>query len=416
MPGRPTLLKLATWLALWFAACAQAAPDEVLLGGPDGYPRGDRGPQARHLVGAERPENLVDSFSGGLEKLLPYRIVKNAASAAALPRAEKPALFSYLHEGQRHSSDDYLERQRVTGLLVIKDGAIVLERYQYGRTETTRFLSASMAKSIIGLLVGVALEEGKIGSIDDLAKRYVPALEGNPYGETSIKNLLQMSSGARFAEQYDGRDDLAALIRDTIDQQSAGAATVLLPYRERRVQAGRMFYYSSAETQALGLVLSAATGMPVADYLSTRIWQPMGAEDNASYLIDAAGQEATFAFLHARLRDFGRLGMLVANEGRANGKQLVPAAWVRRATEAAEPHVQPFIASSYFGYGYQFWTFPGDKRRFAFIGVRGQVIFVDPALGLVMVQTAVWKTAGDRSARAELLALWRGVVEHYGPW
>ncbi|HSV52294.1 MAG TPA: serine hydrolase, partial [Burkholderiaceae bacterium] len=283
-------------------------------------------------------------------------------------------------------------------------------------TETTRFLSASMAKSIVGLLVGVALEEGRIGSIDDLARQYVPALDGNPYGETSIKNLLQMSSGARFAEQYDGRDDLAALIRDTIEQQSTGAATVLLPYRERRVQAGSMFYYSSAETQALGLVLSAATGMSVAEYLSTRIWQPMGAEDNASYLVDAAGQEATFAFLHARLRDFGRLGMLVANQGRANGKQLVPAAWVRRATEAADPHVQPFIASSYFGYGYQFWTFPGNKRRFAFIGVRGQVIFVDSALGLVMVQTAVWKSAGDRSARAELLALWRGVVEHYGAW
>lgn len=416
MPGPLNLSTTAAWLALGLAACVHAAPDEVLLGGPEGYPRGSGGPQVQHLVGAERPENLVDSFSGGLEKLLPHRIVHKAATAAALARAEKPQVFSYLYEGRRLSSDDYLTRQRVTGLLVIKDGTAVLERYQYGRTETTRFLSASMAKSINGLLVGIALEEGKIGSIDDLAKQYVPALAGNPYGETSIKNLLQMSSGARFAEQYDGQDDLAALIRGTIEQQSAGAAAVLLPYRERRAPAGSLFYYSSAETQALGLVLRAATGMPVAEYLGTRLWQPMGAEDDASYLIDAAGQEATFAFLHARLRDFGRLGMLVANGGRANGRQLVPAAWVSRATEAAEPHVQPFIASSYFGYGYQFWVFPGDKRRFAFIGVRGQVIFVDPALGLVMVQTAVWKTAGDRAARAELLALWRGVVEHYGAW
>lgn len=95
----------------------------------------------------------------------------------------------------------------------------------------------------------------------------------------------------------------------------------------------------------------------------------------------------------------------------------MPAAWLQRATGADAPHAQPFIASSYFGYGYQFWVFPGEQpRRFAFIGVRGQVIFVDPALGLVLVQTAVWKTAGDRVARAELLALWRGVVEHYGKW
>lgn len=416
MPRPLNLLTIAVWLTLGGAVCAQAAPDEVLLGGPQGYPRGSSGPQAQHLVGAERPENLVDSFSGGLEKLLPHRTVPKGATAVVLPRAEKPEVFFYQHEGQRRSSDDYLARQRVTGLLVIKDGTAVLERYQYGRTQATRFLSASMAKSIVGLLVGIAVEEGRIASIDDLAKRYVPALAGNPYGETSIKNLLQMASGADFAEQYDGRDDLAALIRDTIEQQSPGAAAALLPYRGRRAPAGSMFYYSSAETQVLGLVLRGATGMPVADYLGTRIWQPMGAEDDASYLIDAAGQEATFAFLHARLRDFGRLGLLMANGGRANGRQLVPAAWVRRATEAAEPHVQPFIASSYFGYGYHFWVFPGEQRRFAFIGVRGQVIFVDPALGLVLVQTAVWKTAGDRAARAELLALWRGVVEHYGKW
>lgn len=416
MPLSSALSNAAAWLVLWAALGAQAAPDEELLGKLQGYPAGTTGPQAPHLVGTERPHHLVDSFSGGLEKRLPHRIVSKAAHSAPLPRSPAPALFSYQHEGQRRSSDDYLERQRVTGLLVIKDGRIALERYQYQRGETTRFLSASMAKSIVGLLVGIALEEGRIGSLDDLAKQYVPALAGNPYGETSIKNLLQMSSGARFAEQYDGRDDLAALIRDTIDQQSPGAAAVLLPYRERRVAAGKMFYYSSADTQALGLVLRGATGMTVADYLSTRIWQPMGAEDEASFLVDAGGQEATFAFLHARLRDFGRLGMLLANEGRANGKQLVPAAWVRRATEASAPHVQPFIASSYFGYGYQFWTFPGDKRRFAFIGVRGQVIFVDPELQLVMVQTAVWKSAGDRAARAELLALWRGVVEHYGAW
>jgi CubicO group peptidase (beta-lactamase class C family) len=142
----------------------------------------------------------------------------------------------------------------------------------------------------------------------------------------------------------------------------------------------------------------------------------MGAEDDASFLVDAAGQEATFAFLHATLRDFGRLGMLLANEGRANGQQVIPATWLRQATTATAPHVQAHVASAYFGYGYQFWTFPGPRHRFALIGVRGQVIFVDPALRLVLVQTAIWKTAGDRAARADLLALWRGVVEMYGEW
>ena len=108
--------------------------------------------------------------------------------------------------------------------------------------------------------------------------------------------------------------------------------------------------------------------------------------------------------------------MLVANDGKANGRQIVPAAWVRDATQSLDSHVAPGVVSSHFGHGYQFWTFPGGKRRFAFIGVRGQVIYVDPDLNLVMVHTAVWKEVGDRAARAELLALWRGVVAHYGAW
>ena len=123
-------------------------------------------------------------------------------------------------------------------------------------------MSAEVASSIGE--VGIALEERSITSLDDLARRYVPALAGNPYGETSIRHLLQMSSGVKFAEQYDGADDLSRLIRDTIERQSAGSAAVLLPYAERRVEAGKVFHYSSADTQALGLVLRGATGMAVA--------------------------------------------------------------------------------------------------------------------------------------------------------
>jgi CubicO group peptidase (beta-lactamase class C family) len=406
----------AIGLALTLAFTAYAAPDEALLGQAQGYPPATGGALAPHLVAGEQAQHLIDSFSGGLEKRLPHRIVKRGATTQPFAPSPAELAFTYSHESQRRTVADYLNRQHVTGLLVIKDNAVVLERYQYGRTPTTRFLSASMAKSIVGLLVGIAWEEGRIRSLDDLAQVYVPALAGNPYGETSIRDLLQMSSGVRFSEQYDGRDDLSALIEDTIGQRSAGGASVLLPHAQRRVAPGKVFYYSSADTQALGLVLRGATGMSVADYLSQRVWQPMGAQDDASFLIDAAGQEATFAFLHATLRDYGRLGMLLANGGRVGDKQVIPADWLRQSTAATQAHTQPYVASSYFGYGNQFWVFPGTKRRFALIGVRGQVIFVDPELRLVLVQTAVWQSAGDRAARAELLALWRGVVEQYGAW
>jgi CubicO group peptidase (beta-lactamase class C family) len=216
-----------------------------------------------------------------------------------------------------------------------------------------------------------------------------------------------------FAERYDDADDLKQLLQDTIEHASPGGAAVLLRYTQRRVPQGAAFYYSSADTQALGLVLRGATGMSVSQYLSTRLWAPMGAEDDATFLVDAAGQEATFAFLHARLRDFARLGALLADEGRAGGRQVVPAQWIRQATSVSGPHTQPNIASAYYGYGLQFWVFPGERRQFALLGVRGQVIFVDPALKLVMVQTAVWSTPGDRAARAELLAVWDALVARY---
>lgn len=399
--GKPVCVALASLvLALLVAGPAVAAPPSL----------------ATHLVAGDDFEQLLDSFGGGLERRLPHRLVKAGPASQPLPRAPAPPAFTYAHEGQQLRLDDYLARQRVTGLLVIKDGTVLAERYQHGKGPATRFLSASIAKSVVGLLVGIALEEGRIRSLDDKAAAYAPALAGSPYGETSVRDLLQMSSGVRFAEQYDGTDDLGALITGTIAQQTAGGAAVLLPYRERRVAPGALFYYSSADTQALGLVLRGATRQSVAEYLSARVWQPMGAAADASFLLDAAGQEAVFAFLHARLEDFGRLGMLLAHDGQAGGRQVVPAGWLREATSATRPHVQPQIASAYFGYGYQFWTFPGAKRRFALLGVRGQAILVDPELRLVLVQTAVWKSAGDRAARAELLALWRALVEHYGAW
>jgi CubicO group peptidase (beta-lactamase class C family) len=396
-PLRNLALALAAAVALLFATPAASAADE-----------------AAHLVGTARAADLFDSFGGALEKRLPSLPVPRGTAVAPLVAGEPLADdFRYAHDGARLGIDDYLARRPITGLLVLKDDKLVLERYAHGGTPATRFLSASMAKSVVGLLVGIALDEGKIRSIDDMARTYVPALAGSAYGDTSIRDLLRMSSGVDFAERYDDRDDLRALINDTIGQASAGGAAVLTRYTARRARPGAMFYYSSADTQALALVLRGATGASVADYFSARIWSPMGAQDTASFLVDASGQEAAFAFMHARLRDYGRLGRLLANQGRAGDRQVVPSSWLASATTVAAPHTQPFVASAYFGYGHHFWVFPGERRQFALIGVRGQVIFVDPALKLVLVQTAVWPTPGDRAARAELLALWEALVVHH---
>jgi CubicO group peptidase (beta-lactamase class C family) len=193
-----------------------------------------------------------------------------------------------------------------------------------------------------------------------------------------------------------------------------------MPFRNnKRVhEPGKKFQYASSETQVLGLVLRQAIGKSLADYLSEKIWQPMGAESDASWIIDQSGQEAAFCCLGATLRDFGRLGMLLANHGVANGEQIIPAEWLREATQPTPgyPHLKPGVANPYWGYGYQFWVFPGSKRRFALQGMRGQRIFVDPGLKLVMVQTAVWKGVVPPEPARELDALWRGIVATYGSW
>ena len=394
---------------------ASAAPDEIALGKSHVYP---------YPLGTrdtfEQEQHLVSSYSGGREKLFPHHIIKKGPVPDPLSPAGSPRVFWYTLDGFRYSSDDYLARQRVMGLLVAKDGQIVLERYQYDRNEANRFQSQSMAKSVTSLLVGIAISEGRIKSVDDLAREYVPELAGHPYGETSLRHLLQMSSGVKFSEDYTGKDDVSILYRGSAGNLGPGGVSSVMPFKDHKriQQPGKKFYYASAETQVVGLVLRRATGKSLADYLAEKIWQPMGAESDASWIVDQSGQEAAYCCLGATLRDYARVGMLLANDGFANGKQIVPKEWVREATQPTPgyPHLRPGVATPYFGYGYQFWVFPGGHRRFACLGVRGQGIFVDPELKLVFVQTAVWKEFRDIPASRERDALWRGIVATYGRW
>jgi len=224
-----------------------------------------------------------------------------------------------------------------------------------------------------------------------------------------------MSSGVRFVEEYTGRDDVSLLVADTFHQAGPGGAAAVTSFNTRVRPSGTRFSYASAETQVLGLVLRNAIGRPVADYVHEKVWAPIGAEADATWLIDRSGQEVTFCCINAVLRDYARLGLLLAHDGNWRGRQIIPAAWIEDATRVApdQEHLRPGIATQFFGYGYQVWIFPGERRMFAFLGVRGQAIFVDPASRLVMVHTAVRKQAVDPGGR-EAVALWRSIVRELG--
>ncbi|MDQ3024554.1 MAG: beta-lactamase family protein, partial [bacterium] len=245
-----------------------------------------------------------------------------------------------------------------------------------------------MAKTIVAMLVGIALREGKIQSLGDRAEKYVAALKGTPYGDTPIRHLLTMSSGVRFTENYSGSDDVATLVRLSVLGESEGGAATVMPFRTRDRPPGEEFSYSSAETQVLGLVLRAATGKPLADYLSEKIWQPMGAEADASWVMDKGGYEAAYFGLNATLRDYARLGMLLANDGALDGRQIIPAGWVRAATTPPDKRFLPAKANLFLGYGYQTWILSIKEREFMLGGLRGQGVLVAPKSKLVMVHTA----------------------------
>jgi CubicO group peptidase (beta-lactamase class C family) len=364
---KPVLLAML----MTVAGAAAAAPDEAALGKAEGYPVCALWygmPQDRCQVG------MLSHFD-------------TLAPARKVPKAEAPRAFKRA-PAELAGAREFMEGNRNTGLLVLRGDTILAERYQYDRNENHRFYSFSMAKTVVAMLVGIALAEGKIKSIDDLAGQYVPELKQVPYGQTSLRHLLTMSSGVAFTERYDGRDDVMTLSMRTLRQQGPGGAHSVLEFKRRERPAGEKFSYASGDTQALGLVLRAAVGQPLAEYLAEKIWRPMGAEADATWIMDAGGYELGYVGISATLRDWGRLGLLLADGGAREGRQIIPADWIKAATTTEAPHLKVGVATRNNGYGYQTWLID-HEGRFALMGVRGQGVFVDPKTRTVIVHTAV---------------------------
>ena len=380
----------------------QGGPDAADYGASKSYPIGDR-------ATCSRPIFLVGCHSH-FDRVYEGRMVRRATTASPLGRATQEPAVRYEYQGQTFSLDDYLARNPATGLLVARGDTILVERYQYAQHDRHRFMSWSMAKTVTAMLIGLAIAEGRIRSVDDPAAVYVPALADTEYGRTSLRHLLQMSSGVRFVEEYTGKDDVARLSAGTYGQIGSGGVEAVRQFNVRAAPPGTKFYYASVETQVLGLVIRHAVGRTLADYLQEKIWEPIGAEADATWLIDRSGQEAAYCCINAVLRDYARLGLLLAHDGNWRGRKIIPAAWITEATIVRPDQPQPSAG----GYGYQVWLLGGERRMFALRGVRGQAIYVDPASRLVMVHTAVRRQARDIAGIRETNALWRGLVQQLG--
>jgi CubicO group peptidase (beta-lactamase class C family) len=367
-------------------------PDAVRYGAAEGFPVAV--PMRLHQPGDPPDKYRVGAYSH-CDEIHRTRRVARAALPWTFKRSQ--ADIRYTYRGNPSSLTDYLSRNPVTGLLIAQDDQILFEHYQYGRTDLDRFNSGSMAKSITGMLIGIAISEGAIKSVEDTAETYVPGLKGTEYGRTPIRDLLHMSSGVDFGEKRDGGRDLDRLCDDTVNggwMSRKGTVGSIVQFNRRIAPPGTRFSYASIEPDVLGVVLHYADNKSASDYLQEKLWEPIGAEADAKWLVDAEGFELAHSFFNAVLRDYARLGRLLAHDGVWEGKQIIPAQWMIDATtvRASDTYLAPGQATPGFGYGYFLWLFPGSRRQFALLGDPGQRICVDPVSKLVMVQTAVGRT------------------------
>lgn len=377
-------------------------PDlHALKGGQPDFPRADRRTWWT-------PAGSVDGFSR-LDAIFPASTARAAASPSPWRRAGREPDIRYTNPsglgGGRFDIDGYLDRNPVTGLLIARDDEILVERYQFARTDAMRLTSFSMAKTIVALLVGLAVADGRIRSLDDPAERYATTLAGTEYGRTPVRDLLTMSSGVKFREEYDGNDDVTKLSIATFGRGSEGGAAALRDFNTRVAPPGTRWYYASSETYVLAMICRAAFGRSLSAVLQERVWQPMGAEADATWLTDRSNLEIGYMGFNAVLRDYARLGRLLAAGGRSGDRQLVPRSWVEAMSTPAFSASQTGNGN---GYGYQTWIVPAREPTFALFGVRGQYIFIDPVRRLVMVNTAVRSDSRDRR-NAETFVLWQSV-------
>jgi CubicO group peptidase (beta-lactamase class C family) len=384
-----------------------SGPNADYYGAAEGYPIADR--SLAHQPGEPHQVKYRVGAYSHFDEIFPTHRISRAARPWLFRRSSADLRYDF--GGKPSSLDEYLSRNPVTGLLIAKDDQILFEHYQYGRTDRDRLISQSMAKSITALLVGIAIADGAIKSVDDTPKTYVPGFKDTEYGKTPIRDLLHMSSGVEFGETKDGQRDLNRLWIDMVWGLGPAKGTIdsLVQFNRRIAPPGTRFFYASIEPDVVGVTLHYALNRSLSDYLQEKLWQPIGAEADATWLIDAQGFEVAHGFFNAVLRDYARLGRLLAHDGACEGKQIIPAQYLIDATTTrpSDAYLAPGNATPRVGYGYFIWLLPGTRREFAMIGANGQRICVDPASKLILVQTAVEDTD-------EVWHLWAALVAQLG--
>ena len=299
--------------------------------------------------------------------------------------------------GQPFDLAAYMASEKTAGILVLQDGKVRLERYGLGYGPNGRWTSFSVAKSVTSTLVGAAVKDGDIKSLDDKVTRYIPGLRGSAYDQVSVRQLLTMTSGVRWNEDYTDPNSDVALLFSTPPDPGLDSTVSYMRKLPREAAPGSKWVYKTGETNLIGVLVTSATGKSLSAYLSEKIWKPYGMEQDAIWMIDERGQEAGGCCLSMTLRDYGRVGEFLRTGGIGSAGAVLPKDWIAEATR------QQAATGDRFGYGYQWWTEPGGV--FNGLGIFGQRLHVDPARKLVVVVSSAWPEATNpaRSARQDAL-------------
>lgn len=374
----------------------------LALGGcaaPSGGPVGAAAPSiaaldigtARDIYdGALYPDKAVRTFSH-TDRIFPTRTIKAGAPVAPMPVSDKPlTALSFTSTGKTYDLPDYVALNRVVGLLILKDGKVVLEHYDFGFTPQDRWMSMSVAKSLVSTLVGAAVKDGYITGITDPVVKYLPQLAGSGYDKVSVRDMLMMASGVKWDETYvNPASDRRRLLELQIASNKPGAIFDHMKTLPQAGGTGTQFNYNTGETILVGEVVQAATRMHLADYLSAKVWSRIGMESDAAWYLDSpGGHEVGGSGVLATLRDFGRFGQFILDGAQVNGQSIVPDGWLADATSVKS--LTGATGANAFDYGYQWWTAKPDAgaaHAGAFMGrgIHGQFMYIQPKGRIVVV-------------------------------
>jgi len=348
------------------------------------------------------PEKITENFRSTAAKF-PHSVVKTGEPWHFKRAITEDIPQIYQYGGEIRFLKDLLEKTGTTGLLIAVDDTILYEEYFQGEQESDRHSQFSVTKSYVSALVGIAIEDGLIDSIDDPITKYVPELKESGYDGTKIRDILTMSSGIRFTEDY---GDLSSDVnRMSMTIATGGSLDEFAMSLEREREPGTFNNYVSVDTHVLGMMLVKVTGKTLTQLLEEQIWKPIGMEYEGIWAIDGEGMEVAMGGLQVALRDMAKMGRLYLNGGNWNGEQIVPAPWVKDSTTPSAPHLMPGFdnpgSKTPYGYGFQWWTPSNPHGDFMASGIYHQFIYVDPTSGVVIAKTSAHKEYNDLSRRIE---------------